>query len=79
MIPNSLDRRDADYRTKRAIRRLGPWTPRIRVFSMSDVRLGPVTITSSPLGSRAVRRGVTGAYAAMHTSVPTSPNTDDEH
>ena len=30
----------------------GPWTPRIRIFSMSAVRLGPVTITNSPAQCR---------------------------
>lgn len=54
--------------TSSTTRRFGPWTPRIRVFSMSEVRLGPVTITNSPLSSRSAKRRATVSQAAGRCS-----------
>jgi hypothetical protein len=44
--------------------RFGPCTPRISVFSISDVRLGPVTKTNSPRNSRSAARRATFSQAA---------------
>ena len=44
--------------------RFGPWTPRMRIFSMSAVRLGPVTITNSPRAAGSAARGAIAAQAA---------------
>ncbi len=48
--PNITRAGDAVHRTSAATTLPGPWTPIVRTFSMSAVRLGPVMSVMYPLG-----------------------------
>jgi len=64
-IANSQDSEDsAAHPTSITTSRFGPWTPRIKIFSMSAVRLGPVMSTISPRESFAAQVFEIGLQAA---------------